>query len=269
MKLQSFSVNSMPIERKEFIDLYSNDYFLDKDKYTVKRISRSCEWIEKDITCLLTKTDWSDADIVHMLAWKMGRINHKDSKYPNYIFTGNGWNDGQNGECLAANNRKGKIDIGYLVQNIHSFKKDYADNKETYDDNPENLLTRLREVLNVNGEQTITGVGSVYLITILYFVSGGYYPIYDQFAMKAIEALDEGAVPGCNIPLRSLPDKNENAFLKLLTRQKADSIKGDSAYLKYIRLLEKYFYDEEINFRKPEDGRKVDQALWVYGHRFY
>ena len=266
IKLKSFSVEPFSIDRQEFLELYSNDYFLGREKYICKGIPRSCEWIEADITGLLTKEDWSDADIIHMLAWKMGRINHKDSIYPNYVFTGNGWSDGSKDE-LAANNRKGKINIKPLVQNIREFRNEYTNNKDNYDNNTENLLKRLRGILDVDGKQEITGIGSVYLITILFFASHGYYPIYDQFAMKALEALDKGSVPGDNIPLRYLPDKNDDAFLKILTPRKPDKDNAP-AYLQYIRLLEKYFKDDKIDYRKPEDCRIVDQALWVYGHRF-
>lgn len=272
MLLNSFKTEKVTIDSKEFIELYSKEYFLSEEgedkEYTIKAINRSRNWIEEDMIDLLKKgwEEWTEADVVHMLAWKMGRIDHKKSTNGVYKFTGNGsWSD-KKGD-LKANNRTGEIKIDSLAKNIIDFKKDYSQNKEEYDTNPEALLERLRRVLDIEGqEEKITGIGSVYLITILYFVSGGIYPIYDQFAMKALEALEVGAVPGDNITLKALPDKNEKAFINSLT--KSESGRKDPVYRRYIDLLVKLFNEEENSFRNINYWRKVDQALWVYGHRF-
>ena len=83
----------------------------------------------------------------------------------------------------------------------------------------------------------VSGLGTVYLLTLVYFISKGKSPIYDQFAHRALDALEKGLKPKAQeVPKHTVPEKkSKNAF--------------------------KWFgshYKE----------RKLDRALWVYGHLF-
>ena len=87
--------------------------------------------------------------------------------------------------------------------------------------------------------------GCVYIINLMYFLSRGTIPIYDQYACKAARALVEGITPD-KIYVGPAPGKN-------------DCKKVITMYSEYIHLLEKIFGTCNIK-------RKIDRALWVYGH---
>ncbi len=77
----------------DFIKHYSECYFLGTESF-VPGINQSQKWIEEDMKRLLDgkNIDIKEEDVVHILAWKMGRINHKESTENNkYRFTGHGW----------------------------------------------------------------------------------------------------------------------------------------------------------------------------------
>ena len=74
--------------------------------------------------------------------------------------------------------------------------------------------------------------------------SKGKYPIYDRFAYKAIQAILNNHIPFDLIPEKNTLNKNINDI-----------------YNEYLKKLQNIFPE---NFSE----RKVDQALWVYGHLF-
>lgn len=87
--------------------------------------------------------------------------------------------------------------------------------------------------------------GTVYIITLIYFLSKGKYPIYDKFAHKAIMAIDSNRNP-MDITVASPPDKSSVA-------------KVINMYTEYYKKIEEIFGSYRLT-------RKQDQALWVYGH---
>lgn len=247
---------------ESFIDAYESCYYLfeeDEDENNkdempvVVGVSKTRRWIEVEIENLLEKENWTPADVIHLLAWKMGRINHKESKEQGeYKYIGT-WSDKEN-EQLKATNRSGPIEkIKLFVENVIQFKKDYKENYGNIRGNKEEMLKQL-QALKVNG------IGSVYLITVLYFVSGGEYPIFDRFAMTALNAAQKGSKPGEKVAAKQLPDK----VTGLLSEGSA------SVYQQFITKLEwlcETIYGDK-NCYKGKQGRKIDRALWVYGHLF-
>lgn len=87
--------------------------------------------------------------------------------------------------------------------------------------------------------------GAVYMINLLFFLSGGEWPIYDRFAHKAAKALFMEKHPN-QIYVGPAPSKEKEADVV-------------NMYSEYIWFLEKLFGNKSI-------GRKIDRALWVYGH---
>lgn len=87
--------------------------------------------------------------------------------------------------------------------------------------------------------------GAVYIINLLFFKSGGKWPIYDKFTHKAAKALFMKKHPS-QIYVGDAPNK----------RNIRDVV---NMYSEYIWLLEKLFSSKSID-------RKTDRALWVYGH---
>ena len=110
-----------------------------------------------------------------------------------------------------------------------------------------NFSGELKEILKEL--KRVEGIGTVYAITILHFVDRKKWPIYDRFADIALKAIEDDCSPWSEI--------NE---LQLVS---------DSSSLNtQVTLYEKYKKRLNDVFGKEYDYRKVDQALWVYGHMF-
>ena len=102
-----------------------------------------------------------------------------------------------------------------------------------------------RNLLNLN----ISGLGTVYLLTLVYFISKGESPIYDRFAHQALDALEKGLEPRAKeVPKHTVPDKNSKHAFNWFETQ----------YAKRLKTMFPGYYKE----------RKLDRALWVYGHLF-
>ena len=123
------------------------------------------------------------------------------------------------------------------------------------------MLEAIQGTLQIGTKNEVRGIGSVYLITMLYFVSGGEYPIYDQFAAMALDAIKNGKKPGSTIQIKDLPDKKSKSFLNLLDNPNSVY----SSYIKNLEELSELFYGNKDGY---QNDRRLDRALWVYGHLF-
>lgn len=94
----------------------------------------------------------------------------------------------------------------------------------------------------------IPGLGNVYIITLRYFATNGKYPIYDRFAYKALKALQENAEIFEPVKAPNMSGASINSAKKY--------------YNDYQKMLNDIFSKEEIL------DRRIDQALWKYGHLF-
>lgn len=91
------------------------------------------------------------------------------------------------------------------------------------------------------------GLGTVYLLTLVWAISGMKYPIYDKYAHIAISSICIGEKPNIN-GYKAPPDKT-----------KIDEI--SYMYGNYQNQLSEFFGDDW------KVRREIDQALWVYGHQ--
>lgn len=107
-------------------------------------------------------------------------------------------------------------------------------------------------ILDILAKEAPEGIGTVYFITLLYFISLSEYPIYDQFAKKAIDAIKTGTKPNITISYKELPDRNNSDFSKV-----GETLKTFKNDIKEIFGYENY-----------KASRDIDRALWVYGHLF-
>lgn len=89
----------------------------------------------------------------------------------------------------------------------------------------------------------IKGIGPVYAITLLYFISKAEYPIYDNFADIALQAITD-------------KDSWKNTY-------NDKTIYSWKNYEEYKKTIFEIFGDKEY-----QKNRKIDQALWAYGHLF-
>lgn len=140
----------------------------------------------------------------------------------------------------------------YVLSNLNHWEEDIEQNT---------WFCVLEDFNNTKREKDWHGLGTVYCITLLYFISKRKYPIFDQFADKALDVISQNkeAFPNADDkkyePIPSdLPTKDEKKMGELKERYKR--------YCKKIETLKSQLSDR---YRDPQN-RDLDRALWVYGH---
>lgn len=256
------------LNKNDFIKYYNACYFIDSDdrisyetscgnKTCVKRSSR---YVENLIEGILKKNydNFTNSDIALILAWKIGKIKHSASK--NKLTLNCNWRsqlgDYSSGEFLKWNGDPikqygDKRNIVLDVKNITEYLKS---NGPKLND----LIGKgdIQLALDKLIKEHWTGIGPVYLITLLYFITNkqhpGKCPIYDRFAMRALLAIKSNKQIGESVECGDLPDKNNKNCSQIVAKRMEE----------YIGLLDEIF-GEDYKF-----NRNVDRALWVYGHLF-
>lgn len=155
-----------------------------------------------------TPDELTPNDIIDIMRWKMGSKNY-------------------NKEKVVGRSTVFAKDISDVISKNVSYEKN---------DGASKLLTELCRV---------SGIDLTYSITILYFLSGGVYPIYDQFAQVAVNAIVNNKKIGEKV---ECPNASKVAYNKF-----RDNIKS----------IEKQYKV------KYSENRDIDRALWAYGHLFY
>ena len=168
--------------------------------------------LEDEVMKILENDTWSSDDIIKVLCWKMGASNSSS-----------------NGE-KRVKGRWREVEVGRLIDKIQGVKK--------ISDNPEETLQILMEP---------KGIGAVYAVTLLFFMSKGKYPIYDKYAHMALDAIETGKQPGDEIPYKELPTAPKSIM------EKVDE---------YAARIKNIFGKNALA------DRDVDRALWAYGHSF-
>lgn len=175
--------------------------------------------LEHTIEEILRQDKLTPENIIDILRWKIGAIGFS---YRDTMIT-NQWHS---------------IDAGKLIEEIKGTKK-------VNDSVCDTIKMLLRH----------DKIGPVYAITLLYFLSKGDYPIYDQFAHIAIKVIVEER------PFASLVTGKE--LRKEFNPDYRDPGKIFAHYKKYyIDRLADVFGDA---YKKDRD---IDRALWAYGHLF-
>lgn len=171
-------------------------------------LNNSIDDEKKIISILKKKVDLTEDEIKHILVWKDKKkfCNDKKTKYEDILSDVNDFK-----ACIK----------GDLEYNIEKYM---------------NCLNKL---------VTKDNIGSTYATTLMYFASNGTYPIYDQFAAKAVAALNDKF----EYIDYTLPDKPQKR------------------YKEFVEGILEIFSKE---YKKREEDiliwRAVDQALWAYGH---
>lgn len=236
-------------EIDDFITLYANNYYLGcENPELVPGLSRSNRHVEEEIENLLERGIQKEQDVVHILAWKVGKIKHSESKAGKIAYA----KDWVNAEKLDADWKNAKnfgvtlygkpFDIKKIAEYIVDKNKELETRAIS---DPQSILREL------NGLE-MKGLGPVYLITLLYFLSKGTYPIYDRFAHIAIKMIYDGR------------DFTSLVTDKELRNEFNPDINNFNDY------IEKYMdrIDEIFKLCNCEKKRDIDRALWVYGHLF-
>ena len=261
-------------DKVDFDKEYSQFYFIPKEEAVPiivkgddgrkleepKGVKKSREWVENKIYEVCEKQKWEAVDIFRILAWKTGKINHPDSKDTNpTIQYYENWKEGE------------KLQIPYQIVvewdkfepiygGIKDIRKKYCESKDC-----NSAWKSIWKLANDDkNKDTMRGIGTVYLITLLHFITDGELPIYDRFAMASLaiwklkrektelNITDESVIRGCKLP----------------SKKEAENILDSGIYVDYKRLLKEFCkanYGNEYEWKKNRD---VDRALWVFGHFF-
>lgn len=234
--MKFYTLDGNEIDKSEFVEKYGNSYYRGCLR-CIPRVGQSSRFVEDHIDTLLKNGIQKPLDVVHILAWKIGKIKHSESQ-DSFVYA----DDWKNAEQFVAYRYNRKFDIQtiseYIANNITQLEK----NAENH---PQQVICELRD-LHING------LGTVYIITLLYFISRGQYPIYDRFAWKAIQAICDDKKPGDIINASELPEKKSRAF---------DTV-FDTHMISYMKKMDSVFGSAY------QESRDVDRALWVYGHAF-
>lgn len=234
-----FSPDGEPITVDEFIDIYNDSYYLGNEK-VVARASQNSRFVEDEIDSILKHGIKSSVDVAKILAWKIGKIRHTESERAKKFAYASDWSGA---EELSVTRYGRSFDLEGIADFIASNIGELG--AQSISD-PQGVLDRLRN-------QDVKGLGTVYLITLLYFISKGRYPIYDRFAKMALYAIRDGLEPGAPVPYIDIPGKE--------SRKRFERVMDDH--------MNPYIGDfRDIFDEKALQSRDVDRALWVYGHCF-
>lgn len=269
---------------KEFIEIYSSFYYKEgKTKNNGKKYSFNNEMpsyvssnngaVEKKFDGLLDESGkpFSKEDYRDIMAWKIGVIdqnkssdpessNNEESSNLELAFSKNGWSEFDYKDPGATvETRYGKLELGKLLKALED--KEFIELSS--EEGAQAFLNYLRDYGIDSGTKKrkgISGLGTVYMMTLLYFKSKGEWPIYDKYAAVALLAIENDLKPDFwdsgedgKITYIVPPSKDEGRFNKVVS----------NLLVPYKENINKIFdYDE---YKK---GRNIDRALWVYGHLF-
>ena len=230
-------------ELKQFIKTYEDYYFVlseekKKDAAERERLGLSIKHPtkrsdEKDIMAFLQKGEQN----IQTIAWKMGGkktdagIKTQYHEYPQK-------------QLLEFCDKTSKAELPIKNNN----KISVADLRSSYD-----------ALLEIAKESNLEGYGSVYLISSMFFLSKGNVPIYDYFANVAVKALLTEMCPQ-DVYVGQAPSKDS------CSKGNKDNKLAINMLVEYQNMLTKLAEGTDYYKNKGFISRKLDRALWVYGH---
>lgn len=173
--------------------------------------------LDRAVTSALKNKEKTRENVRDLLLWKTGGSCGEDGEYVSY--------------------RGQKIDLNKVWQ---------AFTKTREERDPKAMLA---DFLHVKG------VGPVIAIALVWYVLGGKYPIYDQFAHKGLIAIQKALEP-------------RNRIDGFLNRHYIGRLSGLSAGAVLAELNQYKQGLIEVFGQEALTDRGVDQALWAYGHLF-
>lgn len=226
----------------QFVSNYSKCYFINNNKFVEDRIEE-----------LLIAEQLSAEDVMLILRWKMGRIDAKASQAKNKL---NLPEKDVSDSFITYTGRGRKVDATDFCNKISILSREKKCPR-----NAEEIWSAFIPDKESSSKINVPeNMGTVYLLTVLYFLTNAEYPIYDRFAKMALDAIkSNGKIkPGDVVPYKEMPTKTDGGFKNLLC-------KSDSKYRVYINELETVFREK---YTTNKQNRDIDRALWVYGHLF-
>lgn len=270
----------------QFLDYYETIYYYESGHVAEKRIND-----------ILKNGIRSRKDAFDVFAWKLGGIernktNANINAVPAEIIQCKGDNWFFDKEVNKKTQSQGTYPGGKIIFTENKNENDYLERFEGKGEIGEKLKKLIGEfdaneksnkdedkktleadriaanMLNLLAKDAPKGIGPVYMITMLCFLTRGKrYPIYDQFAHAALEVvLAEYEIPlGSKIIKETIDtSKTCNTFGQTIINGK------DSVYVAYMNLIKKFEEEFGIHYYANDEStnRRVDRALWAYGHLF-
>lgn len=214
---------------EENIDRFDGAYFEENDCISGIPVKKTPFEYEKKIEKYL-----NDGTVnLEVVAWKMGCLDKFFGKGNDvHEDMPNGY-----GSFLEIESLKSYIDG---ISNI-KISNELMAGKANIDE----IYTPLKKQYEVFAQESPQYFGPVNIINLIYFKTKTAIPIFDRFAYRAVKAVHYGIHPSRVFAGMSLEKNNSKAVVNLL--------------LEYMRLLQGLFGKYSID-------RKIDRALWVYGH---
>lgn len=189
----------------------SSSFTIPYDKRTPRNVEERAETYEISGTI----DNW-------IVAWKLGRIDEQG----NIVLNADGSIRNTYGRKIyGLDDYLKKIDIGGIKSEIEQ--------------------GRFQKAFHSMAAISPNNFDTVYIITLMHFISKGEIPIYDKFAHIAVKALYANVRPS-EIYVGPAPDKNDLPGVYNLMNE-------------YMWLLNKVFGTSKIS-------KSIYRALWAYGH---
>lgn len=264
---------------RDFIDYYSKEYF-ERTKDTVA---------ESLADNLLRADELTAEDVFFILAWKIGGIDMTKTNAEKKIsyFENKGWVwDEVNPKAKnSGNDIKPLKTLLVKVAEISRAQKP-GWKEEAFAEKADKATGMLKSLVDLDTEH----IGCVYMLTLLYFLTNGRWPIYDRFAYLSMIGISEDKKPGINripYPEQRIPYRQNKSFKSemsgILYGKDDYHMYGD--YVEFLKKFEEALLNEKENrlntaFDETEreiikkqygtyvDNRDIDRALWSYGHYF-
>lgn len=227
---------------QDFINYYSDAYYTGKaNGEVVKNLHKNSEIVDNEMEKILSNGIKTELDVINILAWKIGKLKLKESTEEHPFVYHKDWKINEISQEYKLKRYGKDFPIQefakYIVENINDLQQ-----------------LQPQEILDSLNKSSIDYIGTVYFITILYFISKAKYPIYDKFAWLALQAINREENPEntVGIKYKELPSKETVEFCSICEKEYAD----------YIRKLKEIFGEDY------KTNRDIDRALWAYGHLF-
>lgn len=236
-----FDIKRKELKWDEFLDYYEPYYFInDKPKLferNRKNLNQTSYFVESQIENILND-GLNPRDIILVIAWKLGMIDHYNSDECNNIIYKNDFSK------YMIYKRYSEVKLLPMVNYI---KDNFKELNDLAENDPYSLFKKLCE-------NRVKGFGSTYILTLVFFFTGGSMPIYDKYVNMALWAFKNNLVPdtGKVIKIKEIPELN---YLP------QDIDRAWDYYQGYVGDLKRISNPDIIT-------RRVDRALWVYGHGF-
>jgi hypothetical protein len=215
-----FDLNGNRVRCQQWLDTYEPRYFLDGPKGNPR--NRTSRFVESKVCALLTQAaHLSLPDLVLAMAWKIGLINHRLSEATQGIEYRQDWPT-----KLTAKTQFGTLDfstsIPYLAENMPTIAQ----------------ISRVNPRYLYDLTPRPKGFGHVYILTVLFFATGGRYPIYDKYAHVATLAISQDLAPGAYVNYREGQKWSDyQQYMNLVSKHKMDEKSVRSIRSLAFRLL--------------------------------